>query len=212
MLPNNLGRKFHNSESLTKVDGEGRGWGVVCETVGYPITSRSFNFNLWHILPIRSKDIKGNCSHTDIYLAFDCKIARKCLSFVGLNLSFYVKMCFWWPCCPHQKRLSKYCSLYFPWLAPQRETSQNIHIPDIWPWILLSLFTFYFSHSFLTFFFHNLFFTFFFSHSRYLTFNFTFFWHTAIGMSKHMFAFWPLEQNWRSSCGIRRIWKNCWTK
>ena len=101
--------------------------------------------------------MKGNCSHTDIYLAFDCKIARKCLSFVGLNLSFYVKALV--------KRLQPLLSLA---CTSKRNLQKCSHSRYLTLNFTLA-FHFLFSHSFFTFFFPILF-----SHSFFHILFFTF--------------------------------------
>ena len=53
---------------------------------------------------------------------------------------YFAKMRFWWPCCTHQRHLSKDCSLYFPLPCTSKRCLKTFSHSDIWPWISLANF------------------------------------------------------------------------
>ena len=69
-----------------------------------------------------------NCNMIYLKMVFD-NIDQPCASILvawtWVLIFYFAKMRFWWPCCTHQRHLSKDCSLYFPWTAPQRDAWKN---------------------------------------------------------------------------------------
>ena len=79
------------------------------------------------------------------------------LEFLCKNAFFVALLCLAVPWCPHQKHLSKDYTLYFPWLAPQREAENIFQFPYIYPTLNFTIyFHFFFYYFFLHVFFHIL--------------------------------------------------------